>query len=741
MDLLASVRNIIDASVAWIQKVQNPDGGLPSDKEGSISCTWTTSGLLWVSWSAGVSFHEFYMCKALGWVLGNRNPDHGIPIVVRGDHSITDATAQTTIACSLALTDIEDEFFRSGLEGCVRWLLYHRLGNTGWNWRSSTESSWIASTAFAILGLHYSGRILSDVQGEIADSVAGALQWLRSLRNADGGWGAYEGDRSRPAVTALVCSVLSEVDPEFDCSQSIDFILKEQLPDGSWSDTIDRPTGHTVTRIGTPYCMRALADCGHPLDSRECQSAMSALIRSFDHGRFRYRDTDILSWPTRDHLLALTSIGRRLGLANCRTIAAKQREQKVPWDASSVRVLKPTIGEGISQASIFRLVLRLETDGSTSASCFETPLGEATLSMQLPFTFDELTTVLKTLDMREYDPNMFTTDQTLFLADLGVLDIVSQRLRPNLLQTIGVLLYESVFRGDIGDAFRMAFNQSRRLRKPLHLQLRFSENAGSLARYPWELLYDGRRHLVSGGAVELTRYISYPEAPTPLSLSHPLRILVVTSRPLNLIFLPTDDEWVAIENALQAYIRRGDVIVDRLRHATYDSLREKLEETEYQVLHLDGHGVFARRCPVCGEMHYPHYRNCLKCNATMEAVPPTGLFAFEDNQRNADFVDSAAIQNLVIVSKVCLAVVSACQTSSLREGSVFGGFGPGLIQAGIPAIVAMQLSVSADSIAKFVSSFYGGFTKEFSLPGAVAAGRKALFRQDEWYIPTLWLRS
>ena len=43
---------LIEKCANWVKKVQNPDGGLPSDNEGSYSCTWSTSGLLWAAWTA-----------------------------------------------------------------------------------------------------------------------------------------------------------------------------------------------------------------------------------------------------------------------------------------------------------------------------------------------------------------------------------------------------------------------------------------------------------------------------------------------------------------------------------------------------------------------------------------------------------------------------------------------------------------------------------------------------------------
>ncbi|MBN1485554.1 MAG: CHAT domain-containing protein [Chloroflexia bacterium] len=742
MDLKISVSNMISECVDWIRAAELPQGGLPSEYAGSYSCAWTTAGLLWAAWSAGTSFHEFYMRKALNWTVKNRNPDLGIPQLKQGDYSITDATGQTAIACTLAYHDTAEEFFREELDKCVKWLLYQQLGDTGWNWRYSSEASWLSSTVFAMLGL-YCGLHFLGSKDDIQGAMDRTLDWIKRIQNADGGWGSCEGGVSRPAVTALVCSMLSCVDPEFDTAKAIHFILQQQRPDGSWSDTIDRPTALSIERIGTSYAIMALADCGYPLESREFRSAFAALTRSYEKGTFQFRDTEIVSWPTRDGLLALCSMGRRLKLDSCRAISDAVKRQSAPPSPPPARVEGAVvIQKSAPDKPVFRIELRPQGINSISVHSFDTPLGEAAHTANLPFTLDELPVILKALQVGKYTPDLFPPPETQVLEQLDLLDHgAGGGFKGDPLQVVGRCLYETVFQSDLEPAFRMAFNQSRKLREPLHLELRFPENAPSIARYPWELFHDGRRHLISGGAVELTRYISYPESRPPFELSRPLHILFASSRPRELGRLSADAEWTAVSTALQPYIEKKEVFLDRLERATYDALRERFEEGLYQILHLDGHGAYARLCPNCHAFHYPHYQTCLKCKASMETVKPAGFFAFEDNARRADFVSSQELQNIIITSKINLAVVSSCQSSLIQQGSVFGGLGPGLIQSGVPAVIAMQLDITSGSALKFAASLYGKLLQGVSLPAAIGAGRKAVFRQNEWYIPTLWLRS
>jgi hypothetical protein len=59
----------------------------------------------------------------------------------------------------------------------------------------------------------------------------------------------------------------------------------------------------------------------------------------------------------------------------------------------------------------------------------------------------------------------------------------------------------------------------------------------------------------------------------------------------------------------------------------------------------------------------------------------------------------------------------------------------------VPAVMAMQFSVPVEAAVDFASAFYTGLAQGKTVPRAVAQGRRRLFRDKGWFIPTLYLRS
>lgn len=390
----------------------------------------------------------------------------------------------------------------------------------------------------------------------------------------------------------------------------------------------------------------------------------------------------------------------------------------------------------------FKLQLGRLVDLEFEVHALKTPMGEPHATTRLPYDPDTLIAILKALPTASLADANLTPAQTDALRDLGLL--TNPGLVSDVHTRVGQALYHSLFPGDVDTAFKMAWNQVRRQRGLISLQLRFDEDAVALARYPWELIHDNRRHMLPSGAVELTRYISYPETPTPLSIDPPLRVLYIESRPNDLQSLPVRKEQETVRAALEALEERGLLVLETLSPPTYNALIERIERNQDHVLHFDGHGAIARRCPACEAMNYPHYTACQQsgCHRSLDDVSPLGYLAFEKERgREVDWVDSKVLEHLLYPSQIRVAVLSACRSGEVRGETLFGGVGPALIQAGVPAVVAMQVPITVAAAAKFMQGFYGALADLKTLPAAMTSGRRRLFRGREWFIPALYLRS
>ncbi len=388
----------------------------------------------------------------------------------------------------------------------------------------------------------------------------------------------------------------------------------------------------------------------------------------------------------------------------------------------------------------FKLQIGRLTDGIFEVRVLEAAgMGEPHETSTLPYDPVGLIAVLKLLELGYRDPDLFSEVQREVLGSLGL--VRDGSAAPDLLASLGKGLYKALFPGRVGNAFQTVLQQARSRREAVALQLRFDEEAVNLARYPWELLHDGHRHLLSGGLVEMTRYITYSEAVTGLEVRPPWRLLFIAPRPGDLLKLPDDAERFAVWESLQSLNKPGRLTLERLDPPTHKELLDRIREDEYHIIHFDGHGVFARRCPQCEAMHYSHAATCERCGALLEGVEPLGYLAFEGPDGQADYVSTKDLENLVVRSEVRLAFLSACQSATVRGESIFGGLGPGLIEAGVPAVVAMQLPVTVGAAVEFARGFYKALAQAETIPRAVAEGRMGLFRSKAWYVPALYLRS
>lgn len=388
----------------------------------------------------------------------------------------------------------------------------------------------------------------------------------------------------------------------------------------------------------------------------------------------------------------------------------------------------------------------------------QSPAGDGDAESLLPFWHNDRdwrTTLIRFLNISSgFQPAAFpeSVEQD-WMVQESLLTEDRKSFHPAYLENIGQALYCSLFPD--GSSLRSTFESSLRLAEQtgedLHLRLKFAANSAKrsrLADYPWELLHDGNRFLLHRNVV-LSRYIAYEALPPRLAGQERLRVLLVSSPAFDQSQrLPklSDAEQQAVRQGLVKAEESGAIALDQLSSVTRKGLSVYLTdcapEQVPQVIHFDGHGLYGKRCinSICRQIHKGIQVE--RCSCCQQQLPePEGFLLFEHEQGDPDYVSARELAAL-LPSGVALVVLSACQSGMAIAGdSLFNGTAQQLIDARIPAVVAMQALVRADAASLFAEQFYRVLGKKQPLVVALREGRKWMMEQvNQWYRPVLYLR-
>ncbi len=289
---------------------------------------------------------------------------------------------------------------------------------------------------------------------------------------------------------------------------------------------------------------------------------------------------------------------------------------------------------------------------------------------------------------------------------------------PETLEAIGSLLYHQLFHADVRELWIQA--RSDLERSSAGICIRLMAQPPAVAALPWEALYDPDRRVVFAGSLRTplvrSERLSRQVGPArSLAASLPLRLLAA---------LPTDPseqiDGAAELDRLQAVLApSGQAVVQTLQgQFSVVDLRQKIAALQPDIVHLVTHGS------------------------------PEGVLLWQQEQ--AVLTPAPALRTaLEGAESVKLVVLNACATAapgSLHQG--LASVGAQLLQAGIPAVIAMQFDVEEGVATEFTQYFYqelfGG-----SCPGqvlrAVSLARSNLYALHPaslgYTTPILWLNS
>ena len=288
------------------------------------------------------------------------------------------------------------------------------------------------------------------------------------------------------------------------------------------------------------------------------------------------------------------------------------------------------------------------------------------------------------------------------------------------LAAYGQRLYGFLF-GD-GRELEAFFKYNDAYRDRAQLTLALHANAAALWKLPWEYLHDGRDFLALHGRFLLHRMPYGLGQLQPDAAPLPLRVLVVIAAPDDLNPLDTEEEIGVIQEALDEAVRTGRVQVHYLDDATLPAIGDALRDFKPHVLHYTGHGVY-------------------------DKAQERSFLALEREDGRAQLAGIADLRpHLKDDPDLRLVLLSACQSGQTSGVDAFSGVATGMLDAGIPAVLAMQFSILDNSAICLARAFYAALADGSTPAEAIQRARVALWQFEEgpgfdWGIPALYLRA
>ena len=296
------------------------------------------------------------------------------------------------------------------------------------------------------------------------------------------------------------------------------------------------------------------------------------------------------------------------------------------------------------------------------------------------------------------------------------LDLPKKPVRSKV-EDLGQRLFETVFTGKS----RRFWDTSRdRAQLREHgLRLRLILESPELWDWPWEYLREpGEDFLILSRGVSIARCPEVHRVIPTQPIKLPLRVVVVIAQPRGSTNLDSEQEWQTLKNALASLEKSGSIKLQRVDSATRAALRKELAQPVH-VLHFIGHGGFDRD-------------------------RDEAFLQFETRDGGPDPVTGIDLaRTLRRQSHPALVVLNACEGGRAVKADPFAGVAQALVREGMPAVVAMQFSVSDESALIFSKAFYEALAPGVMVDHALFEARNALVSEGslDWGNPVLFLRG
>lgn len=287
-------------------------------------------------------------------------------------------------------------------------------------------------------------------------------------------------------------------------------------------------------------------------------------------------------------------------------------------------------------------------------------------------------------------------------------------------QAVGIQLFDAIFSGDIGAAYRTSTAVASERGAGVQLVLRL--NSPGLAALPWEALYDNETRTYLCRKEPLVRLVAASRTAPPLPVQPPLQVLGVISSPKGLEALDVEAERDLLGEALREHVEQGRVALHWLVDATWEALHATLLEQPWHVLHFIGHGSY-------------------------DVTSDEGVLALVGRDGRPDHVSASSLADLLHEATPTprLVMLNSCKSGASGDDDPFSGTAAALANSGIHAVAAMQFTVSDQASIAFSRGFYTALAHGRSIDEAMRSGRIGILgmsRQTlEWVTPVLYVRG
>ncbi len=278
---------------------------------------------------------------------------------------------------------------------------------------------------------------------------------------------------------------------------------------------------------------------------------------------------------------------------------------------------------------------------------------------------------------------------------------------------------------DVRNAFDAARASAEGLGVPLRMRLLIDGNAPELHQVRWETLHDPRdgSYLCANENLLLSRYaLTTDFRPVKLGLKNDLSALIMVANPSNLDQYPSlasidvEKEMAIAREPLGQTTNARLPQLEKQRRASLENLLEELGAGEYDILYLVCHGTMS------GGQSW--------------------LWLEDENGEVARVSGEAFVSAMQQLGddRPNLIVLASCLSAGSGEGEALTAVGPRLTVAGVPAVLAMQGTVSMDTATAFMSAFFSQVREHGVIDRAAAVARGRVRDHPDFWMPVLFMR-